>query len=132
VAPVRILQGAFADGAPHHDLLLSPDHPVFVDGRLICVRQLINGTTIRQATDWPSVDYLHVELDRHRCCWEGLPAEGYLDTGNRGSPPTATDRWCCIQTCRTRPIIRPARPGPARRSSGTNRALARDATRDGG
>ena len=48
VAPIRIRRGAFADNMPHSDLLVSPDHAVFVDGKLICARQLVNGTTIRQ------------------------------------------------------------------------------------
>jgi hypothetical protein len=85
VAPVRIRRDAFAENVPHTDLLLSPDHAVFVDGKLICAHQLINRTTIRQETDWTSVDYYHVELDRHAILLaEGLPAESYLDTGNRG------------------------------------------------
>ena len=70
---------------PHTDLLVSPDHAVFVDGKLICARQLINGTTIRQETGWTAVEYFHVELDAHAILLaEGLPAESYLDTGNRG------------------------------------------------
>ena len=85
VAPVRIQRGAFADGMPHRDLLLSPDHAIFVDGKLICARQLVNGTTIRQEPGWTAVDYYHVELDEHAILFaEGLPAESYLDTGNRG------------------------------------------------
>lgn len=85
VAPVRIQRGAFADAMPHTDLLLSPDHAVFANGKLICVRQLVNGTTIRQEQDWTSVEYFHVELDTHAILLaEGLPAESYLDTGNRG------------------------------------------------
>jgi Hint domain/GLTT repeat (6 copies) len=84
-APVRIQRGAFADNTPHADLLLSPDHAVFVDGMLMCARQLINGTTIRQEKGWTSVEYFHVELDAHAILLvEGLPAESYLDTGNRG------------------------------------------------
>ena len=52
---------------------------------LICARQLVNGTTIRQERDWTAVDYYHVELDEHAILLaEGLPAESYLDTGNRG------------------------------------------------
>ena len=47
VAPIRIERDAFADNMPHADLLLSPDHAVFVDGMLICIRQLVNGSTIR-------------------------------------------------------------------------------------
>jgi hypothetical protein len=59
---------------PHTDLLVSPDHGVFVDGKLICARQLINGTTIRQEEDYTSVEYFHVELESHAILLaEGLP-----------------------------------------------------------
>jgi collagen type I/II/III/V/XI/XXIV/XXVII alpha len=85
VAPIRVLRDAFADGMPHRDLLVSPDHAIFADGKLICARQLMNGTTIRQELDWAAVDYYHVELDQHAILLaEGLPAESYIDTGNRG------------------------------------------------
>jgi hypothetical protein len=85
VAPIRIGRDAFADGMPHRDLMVSPDHAIFVDGKLICARQLVNGTTIRQETGWTAVDYYHVELDRHAILLaEGLPAESYIDTGNSG------------------------------------------------
>ena len=85
-APVRIRRGAFPDGMPHRDLMVSPDHAIFVDGMLICARQLVNGTTIRQELNWTAVDYYHVELGEHAILVaEGLPTESYLDTGNRGS-----------------------------------------------
>ena len=84
-APIRIRRGAFADNMPHRDLLVSPDHAVFVDGKLICARQLVNGTTIRQEMDRAAVEYFHVELDAHAILLaEGLPAESYLNTGNHG------------------------------------------------
>jgi collagen type I/II/III/V/XI/XXIV/XXVII alpha len=84
-APIRIRRGAFADNMPHRDLLVSPDHAIFVDGKLICARQLINGTTIRPEKGWTSVEYFHVELGAHAILLaEGLPAESYLNTGNRG------------------------------------------------
>jgi len=84
VAPIRIRRGAFAEHMPHNDLLLSPDHAVFVDGKLICARQLVNGSTIRQEAGRTSVEYFHVELDTHAILLaEGLPAESYLNTGNR-------------------------------------------------
>jgi hypothetical protein len=85
VMPIRIQRGAFADNVPHRDLLISPDHAVFVDGKLICARQLINRTTISQERDLASVEYFHVELDTHAILLsEGLPTESYLDTDNRG------------------------------------------------
>ena len=85
VAPIRIGRDAFADGMPHCDLVVSPDHAIFVDGKLICARQLVNGTTLCQELDWTAVDYYHVEIDKHAILLaEGLPAESYIDTGNSG------------------------------------------------
>ena len=83
VLPVRVHAGAFADGHPRQDLVLSPDHAVFVDGVLIPIRYLVNDATItRDAVD--EVTYWHVELDAHDILLaEGLAAESYLDTGNR-------------------------------------------------
>ena len=83
MAPIRIEHDAFDDNVPHTDLLLSPDHAVFVDGVLICIRQLVNGSTIRTERGWTAVDYYHLELNDHGILLaEGLPAESYLDTGN--------------------------------------------------
>ena len=89
VWPVRVVRDAFAPGLPERDLLLSPDHAVFVAGAaagvLIPVRYLINGATIRQEAV-ARVTYWHVELPRHDVLLaEGLPAESYLDTGNRSA-----------------------------------------------
>ena len=84
VAPVRILRDAFGPGQPHRDLRVSPDHGLFVDGRLIPAKLLINDMTIRQERATRTVTYYHVELDQHAIVLaEGLPAESYLDTGNR-------------------------------------------------
>jgi fibronectin-binding autotransporter adhesin len=83
VNPVRVRAGAFAPDVPHRDLLLSPDHAVFVDGRLVPVRYLVNGATVVQEAA-ASVTYFHVELDTHDVVLaEGLACESYLDTGNR-------------------------------------------------
>jgi hypothetical protein len=83
-APIRIRRGAFADNVPHRDLLLSPEHCVFVDGRLVAAKCLVNGTTIVQDLDRPAVEYFHIETVSHSIVLaEGLPAETYLDTGNR-------------------------------------------------
>jgi hypothetical protein len=84
VVPVRILKDAFATGVPHRDLRVSPDHCILADGVLIPARRLINGATIVQDHDSHSVEYFHVELEKHALLIaEGLAAESYLDTGNR-------------------------------------------------
>jgi hypothetical protein len=85
IMPIRIQAGAFSDGIPARDLLLSPDHAVYAEGVLIPVKHLVNGTTIRQM-QVDSVTYWHVELDQHDIVLaEGLPTESYLDTGDRSS-----------------------------------------------
>jgi len=85
VMPVRVRAGAFGPGLPRRDLILSPDHAVFVAGALIPIRYLLNGATIVQEAA-AAVTYFHVELERHAVLQaEGLPAESFLDTGNRGA-----------------------------------------------
>lgn len=84
VAPVRIAQHAFAPNMPSRDLIVSPPHALFVDGKLVPAKLLVNDMTITRAYDLAAVTYYHVELDRHAIILaEDLPAESYLDTGNR-------------------------------------------------
>ena len=83
-APIRIRRGAFAENIPHRDLLLSPEHCVFIDGLLVAAKCLVNGGTIVQELDQPAVTYYHIETTPHAIVLaEGLPTETYLDTGNR-------------------------------------------------
>jgi hypothetical protein len=85
VLPIRIMRGAVADNIPARDLLVSPDHAVFLDGLLIQARQLVNHASIVQETSRAPIDYYHVQLDSHAVLYaDGLTAESYLDTGNRG------------------------------------------------
>ena len=52
---------------------------------MIPIKLLVNGASIRQEAGWRRVHYFHIELDRHDIVFaDGLPAESYLDTGNRG------------------------------------------------
>ena len=95
VWPIRVRAGAFGANLPHRDLLLSPDHAVYLSdadddegvasGILVPVRFLMNGATVVQEPV-EAITYWHVELPTHDVLLaEGLPAESYLDTGNRGS-----------------------------------------------
>jgi hypothetical protein len=78
--PVRIVQDAFGENLPMRDLLVSPDHSLYVDGVMIPADKLLNGKTIIQEK-WSQVTYFHVELPKHEAVYaEGLPAETYLDT----------------------------------------------------
>jgi T5SS/PEP-CTERM-associated repeat protein/autotransporter passenger strand-loop-strand repeat protein len=83
VSPVRVMRGAFGRNVPLRDLYLSPDHAVFVNGVLVPVKLLINGTSIARVRR-DRVTYYHVELPRHAVILaEGLTVESYLDLGDR-------------------------------------------------
>ncbi|MCX7380599.1 MAG: Hint domain-containing protein [Alphaproteobacteria bacterium] len=85
VAPVRIAADAFGPGLPHRDLVVSPDHAVWTGASLVPAYLLANGMTVRREPTEGGITYWHVELDTHDLLLaEGLPAESYLDTGNRG------------------------------------------------
>jgi len=84
--PVRVVAGAFGESLPRRDLFLSPGHAVCVsvmDEVFTPIDHLINGATIAQV-EVPEVTYWHVELESHDVLLaEGLPAESYMDCGNR-------------------------------------------------
>ena len=83
VCPVRIRAGAFGGGMPRRDLVLSPQHAIFHGGALFPINTLINGRSVVQEATKCQV-YLHLELPMHALLLaEGMPAESYLDTGNR-------------------------------------------------
>ena len=85
VWPVRIRRGAFGPDLPRRDLLVSPEHALLVDGFLMPARALLNGATIVQERV-ARITWWHLELASHDAILaEGLPAETYLDTGNRAA-----------------------------------------------
>lgn len=81
--PVLIKAGALAPSMPGRDLLVSPDHALFLDGHLIPAKALLNGGSIHQLNR-DHITYYHIELPEHGILLaESTPAESYLDTGNR-------------------------------------------------
>ncbi|WP_150287336.1 Hint domain-containing protein [Rhabdaerophilum calidifontis] len=84
VAPVLITAGALGDNLPAQDLMVSPEHAVFVENVLVPAKHLINGTSIRQVFAFETVEYFHVELDSADVIFtNGLATETYVDHGNR-------------------------------------------------
>ena len=85
VWPVRISAHAFGPRMPHRDLLLSPDHSVFVDDVLIPIKQLINGESIVQEPI-DAITYYHIELGEHDVLQaDGMTVESYLEDGARSA-----------------------------------------------
>lgn len=63
--PVRILRDAIADGVPYQDLLVTAEHRLFFDGKLVPARMLVNGRSIFYDHSMPVFDAYHVETTRH-------------------------------------------------------------------
>ncbi len=86
VAPVRIHANAFGLGIPSRDLIVSPDHGIYLDHLLVPAKYLVNAATITTNRAQTRVRYFHVELATHDIILaEGLACESYLDTGNRSA-----------------------------------------------
>lgn len=82
--PVRIMKDALSEGVPHKDFLVTPEHCLYLEGRFIPARMLVNGRTIYYDRTLGSYDYYHVELEEHSVIMaDGVLSESYLDTGNR-------------------------------------------------
>ncbi|QDH16747.1 Hint domain-containing protein [Swingsia samuiensis] len=84
--PVRVLKDALGENVPSQDLLITAEHSLFVEGRFVPVRMLVNGRSIFYDRSFVSYDYYHVETEEHSVIWaNNAPTESYLDTGNRRS-----------------------------------------------
>src|SRR3954468_18636577 len=86
VAPVRVARFALSDEYPRRDLILSPNHSLFIDGQLIPVQWLVNGETVTLAdmNDRAAFEYFHIEMETHEVVFaEGAPAETLLVDNDR-------------------------------------------------
>jgi hypothetical protein len=65
--PVLVRRGALGENSPNADLCLTALHSVYVDGFLMPVGDLVNGTSITfEATDGrDGLDFFNIELDGH-------------------------------------------------------------------
>jgi len=82
VRPVRIARSALATGVPLADLYVTGEHALFIDGLLIPVGNLINGTTItrQEAREYDELEYFNIKVEGHDVIYaEGTPVETLRD-----------------------------------------------------
>jgi hypothetical protein len=81
VLPIRISRSALAQDVPHADLYVTEGHSLLIDGLLVPVGNLINGTSIfRDERDWDELEFFHIKLQSHNVIYaEGAPADTLLN-----------------------------------------------------
>jgi len=86
VAPVRIAKSALGDEVPHRDLLVSPDHGMWINDLLIPAKHLVNGRSVTQPNfdDLETLEYFLVDVGEHAVIVaEGAEAESFRYNGSK-------------------------------------------------
>ncbi len=90
IRPIRISAGAFGDGRPARDLLVSPQHRVYLTGWqaellfgaesvLVPAKGLVDDCAVGVDRMVEEVEYFHLLFDRHEVILtEGLPTESFF------------------------------------------------------
>lgn len=83
--PIVIKKSAISDEVPYKDLYVTQEHCLYIEGRFIPARMLVNNRSIiLEKRD--EFEIYHVETENHSVILsDGLESETYLDTGNRAS-----------------------------------------------
>ncbi len=82
VRPIRVARSALAPEVPHADLYVTAEHALLIDGLLIPVGNLINGTTItrHEAREFDQLEYFNIKVEGHDVIYaEAAPVETLRD-----------------------------------------------------
>lgn len=79
--PVCILKDAISENIPHQDTYVTPEHCLFIDGKFIPVRMLVNNHSIYYDHSQKMYRYYHIETGEHSVITaNGMLTESYLNT----------------------------------------------------
>jgi hypothetical protein len=108
VLPVRVARSTLGPDIPHADLYITKAHALLIDGLLVPVCNLINGTTITvyDAGELDELEFFHIKLEHHDVIYaEGAPCETLVHVDENAvnfaeylrqyGPPTITDDARC-------------------------------------
>ncbi len=82
VLPVRVARSALGPDIPYADLYVTKTHSLLIDGVLVPVCNLINGTTITlyDAGSLDELEFFHIKLERHDVIYaEGATCDTLLN-----------------------------------------------------
>jgi hypothetical protein len=107
VLPVRVSRSALGPDVPYADLYVTKPHALLIDGVLVPVCNLINGTTITvyDARELDELTFFHIKLELHDVIYaEGAPCETLLSVDENAinfaeylrhyGPPMIKDARC--------------------------------------
>ncbi len=84
VTPVRIQAGAMGSDLPRRDLIVSPEHAIFINGVFVPAGKLVNGLNVTREDVTGLIEYFHIELDAEALLLaEGLPTESFANHASR-------------------------------------------------
>lgn len=87
--PLRILAGAFGEGRPYVDVILSRQHRILMQGTMVeqildepavlAKAEFLTGDLVKMATEFRTIRFYHILCDRHVILLaNGLPVESLL------------------------------------------------------
>lgn len=80
--PVRICKNAITDNVPCKDMLVTGEHGLFLNGKFVPARMLVNGMSIIFDKSIKEYTYYHIETQHHAIIKaDGMWSETYLDVG---------------------------------------------------
>ena len=82
--PICFQPHSLGINCPSTTLYISPLHRIFIQGKMVEAKELVNHSTIFQDNNHEDIEYYHLELNNHSCIVaNGVLTETYVDSNTR-------------------------------------------------